>query len=233
MGLSEHKSDDTPDSTDDLRKQARELLALTDLVRKYPSVVSQRVEGLVYVLIGGGISLATLMFAFIIQFVGPLGTNMIAILAFMIFTWLIAYAVGFKLIKPLTQSYTKPGATEDELSLAFKLTWIVLMAFIAVLAIYLFGTDQASLFPPCLQIVMTIGQNANYLQSGKQKNTSALAKGHLTFIALIAVSIIPMLLFPPLSYAILILVDMGGIYGLGIYMLISAEKLLLETPGRD
>jgi hypothetical protein len=41
-----------------------------------------------------------------------------------------------------------------------------------------------------------------------------------------------MLFFPLLGFTILILVDIGGIFIQGVYLLISAEKALFQTTGR-
>jgi hypothetical protein len=41
-----------------------------------------------------------------------------------------------------------------------------------------------------------------------------------------------MLMFLDVAHIFLIIADMGGIYVIGIYMLITAERLLLESKGQ-
>jgi hypothetical protein len=43
------------------------------------------------------------------------------------------------------------------------------------------------------------------------------------------VSIIPIILLSPIAFSIMILVDIGGLYGIGIYTLLTAERLLVQT----
>ncbi|MHA2077930.1 MAG: hypothetical protein ACW99X_10045, partial [Candidatus Thorarchaeota archaeon] len=55
---------------------------------------------------------------------------------------------------------------------------------------------------------------------------------HLYFAIVVFLSIIPMLMFLDVAHIFLIIADMGGIYVIGIYMLITAERLLLESKGQ-
>jgi hypothetical protein len=59
----ESNSDDTKELTqEEMLERAKQLLTLTDLVDRYPAVMERRITGMIFVLIGGGVSLATLFF---------------------------------------------------------------------------------------------------------------------------------------------------------------------------
>jgi hypothetical protein len=94
---------------------------------------------------------------------------------------------------------------------------------------FTFSTGNGVLFIPALQIIMGIGFLSNYLLGRKSIEAEIFTREHLYFAVAIFLSLIPMFLFLELAYVLLIVVDMGGIYVIGIYMLITAERLLLES----
>ena len=76
---------------------------------------------------------------------------------------------------------------------------------------------------------MGTGFLSNYTLGRKSIEADIFTREHLYFAFSIFLSVIPMFLFLELAYVLLIVVDMGGIYVIGIYMLITAERLLLES----
>ena len=96
-----------------------------------------------------------------------------------------------------------------------------------------FGINQPLIFPLVVQITTAFGNFGNYFFSQEETQPDPTVKVHLLFSALLLISIIPIILFPEMMFNIMVIVDMGGIYVVGIYMLITAEKVLLETPGRE
>ena len=216
-----------------MQEQARQLLALTDLVERYPAVVSRRVTGLIYVLIGGGISLAALLFNIMVTYFPGITSNLFIILSFVVGNLLLAWFIVFRLIAPLTKSYTMNQTTDEGMSRQAKITWGILATAIVAISWYAFGSGQTYLFPIGIQLALLIGNFGNYTEAKKDPKEAPFAKSQLVFVLLIAFSLIPMILVPPIAFPIMILVDIGGIYGLGIYMLISAERLLLEVTGRE
>ena len=213
---------------EDMMEKAKQLLLLTDLVEKYPQVVSRRVSGLVYVLIAGGISFATLIFMFLQNIVGtgnPLLINVGFVLLSLIFSW----AIGFRLIVPLTRSYQKE-TTRSSGELIIYAIWAVLGTAIVILSIATFQMGYPDLFAPGLQVIMGCGFAVNYILGRRQTGTfEFFTREQLYFSIVVLLSTIPMLLFPIWSYLILVVVNMGGIYVIGIWMLITAERLLLES----
>lgn len=224
-------SDEDVDSemNEDMLEQAKQLLKLTYLVEKYPAVVERRVAGLVYVLTGGGISLTALIFTSIMPYIGDLTQNMFIILIFVISSLFVSWLVAFRLIVPITRSYPRTQGRE-EMSTRFNLYWLFLAIFIIVSSVYSFGTNQPNLFPLFIQILLTFGMFVNYAEA--QKSTNAFVKEHLIFGIFTMLSIIPILLFPAFGFLVIIIADIGGIYAMGVYMLITAEQLLLESAGR-
>jgi hypothetical protein len=220
-------------SKKEMHEQAKQLLALTDLVERYPAVVSRRVTGLIYVLIGGGISLAALLFSTLVTYFPEITSNIFIILSFVVGNLLLAWFIVFRLITPLTKSYAMNPPTDEGMSSQAKITWGILAIAIVVISWYAFGSGQVYLFPIAIQLVLLIGNIGNYFEAKKDPKEAPFAMSQLVFVLLIAVSLIPIILLPPIAFPIMILVDIGGIYGLGIYMLISAERLLLEVTGRE
>jgi hypothetical protein len=72
----------------------------------------------------------------------------------------------------------------------------------------------------------------NYIFGRRESGEESLTREHLYFAIAVYISIIPMLLFPIFAYVLLVVVDMGGVYVIGIYMLVTAEQLLLESKGQ-
>ncbi len=216
---------------EDMMEKARQLLLLTDLVEKYPQVVARRVSGLIYILVGGGISFATLIFMFLQNILGP-GNPLIVNVGFVLLSLILSWAVGFRLIIPLTRSYQKEAAPSAGDSRIYMI-WGGLGIAIVIASFITFQQGFPNLFAPSLQVIMSIGFAINYLLGRKQEGGfDFFTREHLYFSIVILLSAIPMLVFPTLAYLILVVVNMGGIYVIGIYMMISAERLLLESKGQ-
>ena len=227
----ESKSDDYKDLTqDEMLERAKQLLTLTDLVDRYPAVVERRITGMIFILIGGGVSLATLFFTSLMSAYPDIGTDLFTVLVFVIGSLAFSGIVIFRLINPLTQSYSTMKETSDDgMSLQVKVTWGILVALIIISAIYYFGTGQGHLFPLFMQIVLSIGNAGIYHDMRKDPNSSDVAFAHLILVALMVLSILPIVFLPSISFPIMILVDIGGLYGIGIYTLFTAERLLVQT----
>lgn len=216
-------------SRDEMLEQAKQLLVLTDLVDRYPAVVSRRTTGLIFVLVGGAISLAGLLFATLIAFIGNFADNLFVVLLFIVFNLLIVAIIAFRLVVPLTKSYSPSREPNEGMRKSSKITWAILSISIVIVAVYSFGIGQPYLFAIGNQILLALGNIANYNDARKNPDDAPYARSILVFVILVILSIIPMAIFPVVAFSILILVDIGGIYGLGIYMLVSAERLLLEV----
>lgn len=216
---------------DDMIKKARQLLLLTDLVEKYPQVIARRVSGLVYILIAGGISFATLIFMSLQNILGP-GDPFLVNVGFVLLSLGLSWVIGFRLIVPLTRSYQEKSDPSKADRKIYAL-WTVLCTAIVITSLITFQIGQAQLFPPALQIVMAFGFTMNYL-FGRRTGSELefFSKEQLYFAIAILLGVIPMLVFPQIAFLVLIVVNMGGIYVIGIYMLISAEQLLLESKGQ-
>jgi hypothetical protein len=215
---------------EDLLEQAKQLLVLTDLVDRYPSVVSRRVAGLLYVLIGGAISLTALLFSTLVGFMGESMNSVFVIIPFIVLVLLLTYVIAFRLIIPLTKSFAKEK--EDSMSTTAKVVWGFLSTMIVVTSIYAFGTGQEYFFPIGIQIILFIGNIGNYNEAKKDPNEAIFAKSQLIFSVIVLLSLIPIILVPPAAFSVMILVDIGGIYAMGIYMLLTAERLLIEVTSR-
>ncbi|MFW9786281.1 MAG: hypothetical protein ACFFE1_01285 [Candidatus Thorarchaeota archaeon] len=222
---------------DDLVQKARQLLLLTDLIDKYPAVVSRRVSGLVYLIIAGGISFTTLIFMFLQQVLGP-GDPLLANLGFVLLSLFFSWIVAFRLIVPLTRSYPQQPVVAEGGRYSFAI-WAILGAAIVGVSLILFPSGNFDLFPPALQAIMGTGFLGNYLLGRRSSGEDLLTREHLYFALAVFLSIIPMLVaisqpppIPTLAYVMLIVVDMGGVYVMGIYMLATAERLLLESKGQ-
>jgi hypothetical protein len=214
---------------DEMIEKAKQLLQLTDLIEMYPQVVSRRVAGLVYIIIAGGISFATLIFTFLQNILGP-GDPLIVNMGFVLLSLLFSWVVGFRLVVPLTQSYPQKTET-DKGGKSVLVIWGILVVAIIAASFMTFQAGLPQFFPPALQLIMGIGFMANYVL-GRRGGVEFYSQEHAVFAMTILLSIIPMLMLPVISYIILIVVDMGGIYVIGIYMLITAERLLLESKGQ-
>jgi hypothetical protein len=215
---------------EDVVEKARQLLLLTDLVDKYPMVVAKRVAGLIYLIIAGGISFATLVFNFLQDLLGP-GDPFLLNLGFVILSLFFSWVVAFRLVIPLTRSYPQEPEPKNGEKAPFVL-WGILGAVIIILSLLTFSAGLGELFPPLLQAVMGFGFLMNYIFGRKGSGVEFYTREHLYFALVILLSIIPMLLFPAAGYVFIIIADMGGIYVVGIYMLITAERLLLESKGQ-
>ncbi|MFX1265847.1 MAG: hypothetical protein ACFFH0_10745 [Promethearchaeota archaeon] len=217
--------------SDDELADARRLLALTDIVDKYPQVVQRRVTGIIYVLIGGGISFATLVMFVLTVALEPLAWNPLLNLLFVGVCLLITWIITFRLVGPLTRSAPQQ-IREDENIKFFYLMWGVIAIILAVSSVILFTQENQWLFPVLVQVLLGFGQTASYYMGREDVTGVAFVKENLALGLAALLSIPFMLLVPLLSYLILIVVDIGGMYLLGIYALITAERLLLESTGR-
>ncbi len=219
-------------SQEEMLEKAKQLLTLTNIVEMYPAVVERRVMGLIFILIGGAISFATLIFTNLINIIGFGEGFLFLFIAFVIICLGLGFGITLKLITPIYKSYSKTESSKHEMSRAAKITWGVLTSLIIASSIYVTYTDQMFLFVIFIQIFLALGNGANYYDSIRNQGATTAAKELLMFAIIIAISIIPMLLFMDFAYLILIVVDMGGLYIIGIYLLVTAEKMLLEGSGR-
>lgn len=217
--------------TDDDLADARRLLVLTDIVERYPQVVTRRVTGIIFILIGGGISFATLVMFVLTIVLEPQPWNPLLNLLFVGVSLLITWVIAFRLVGPLTKSIPR-YEIEQEGAWIFYLMWTIIAIILAVSSVIIFTQDNQWLFPIEVQVLLGIGQTATYFGSKRDPQSAAFAKENLALGMTAIISIPFMLLLPMLAYLILIIVDIGGIYLLGVYALITAERLLLESTGR-
>ncbi|MFW9910806.1 MAG: hypothetical protein ACFFCT_14180 [Candidatus Odinarchaeota archaeon] len=212
---------------DELIKKAKQLLLLTDLIDKYPKVVARRVSGLVYLIIAGGISFAALIYMSLQNVVGPIDpvlTNMAFVGISLFFSWLVT----FRLVLPLTKSYPEEPKPKTGEKAPF-IVWGILAIAIIIDAFVSFSTGNGVMFILVLQIIMGTGFLSNYVLGRRSVEADIFTREHLYFSLAVFLSVIPMFLFLEIAYVIMIVVDMGGIYVIGIYMLITSERLLLES----
>ncbi len=214
-------------SDEDMVEKAKQLLLLTDLIDKYPKVVARRVSGLIYLIIAGGISFATLIYMSLQNILGPIDPVLVN-LGFVGMSLFFSWVVAFRLVLPLTQSYPKEPEPIEGQKAPF-VVWGILAVAIVTVALLTFSTNNSLFFIPILQIIMGTGFLSNYILGRKSVEADIFTREHLYFSLVIFLSAIPMFLILDLAYVLLIVVDMGGIYVMGIYMLITAERLLLET----
>ncbi len=227
-----HSTDSIDLGRDETLDGAKQLLTLTNLVEMYPAVVERRITGLILILIGGAVSFATLIYTNIINLIGHEDGNLFLSIAFVVISLGLAFGIALKLIAPIYKSYVRTDSSRNEISPFLKRTWGVLTALIITLSVYAALTNQMLIFVIFLQVIMAIGNGANYYDINRHQDIPTSKKEFLVFAIVIALSIVPMILFMDFAYIILILVDMGGLYLIGIYMLVTAEKLLLESSGR-
>jgi len=214
----------------DRSEKARQLLLLADLVDKYPQVVSRRVAGLVHILIGGGISFATLVFMSLQDLLGP-GDPFLTALGLVVLSLVFSWVISVRLIVPLTGSYLA-ATSASQGGRAVSLLWGVLAVSIVLSALAIFQSGSAGLFPPTLQLIMGCGFMVTYVLAKRTGSSNFYTVDHFYFATAILLSAIPTFLIPAAAYMILIVVDMGGIFLIGVHMLITAERLLLETKGQ-
>lgn len=215
------------ENNEELLEKAKQLLLLTDLVDLYPKVVARRVSGLVYLIIAGGISFATLIYMSLQNVFGPVDpvlVNLVFVGISLFFSWIVA----FRLVLSLTQSYPEEPRQKEGEKAPF-IVWGTLAVVIVVVALITFSSGNGVLFIPILQIIMGTGFLSNYILGKRDVEVDIFTREHLYFAFAIFLSIIPMFLFIEIAYVLLIVVDMGGIYIIGIYMLITSERLLLES----
>ncbi|MGY5879497.1 MAG: hypothetical protein RTV31_04555 [Candidatus Thorarchaeota archaeon] len=212
---------------DEMIEKAKQLLLLTDLVDKYPMVVARRVSGLIYLLIAGGISFATLIYMTLQDVLGP-GDPLLVNLAFVVLSLFFSWLVAFRLVLPLTQSYPKESTPVEGERAPFVI-WGILAAAILILSFVTFSSGTGYLFVPALQLIMGTGFLSNYILGRRSEGMEFFTREHLYFALVVFISFIPMIIFLEFAYVILIIADMGGIYIVGIYMLITSERLLLES----
>ena len=227
-----HSSSTDEVSQDEMLRQARQLLTLTDLVERYPSVIAKRVNGLIFVLIGGGISLAGLIFITIMPYFESSGLGLLSVLAFISMNLIISWAISFRLIAPLVESYGDLSSNEP-MSTEARVFWGIIAATVVIATLVSFGTGQVFLFAPIMQGVLFLGNTANYFEAKRDKNQESVSFAFLVYAVVIGISLLPILLLPDIAFTIMIAADIGGLYGMGIYMLLTAERILIETLGRD
>lgn len=218
------------ETDDEMVEKAKQLLLLTDLVDNYPRVVERRVAGLIYLIIAGGMSFAILIYMTLQDVIGP-GDPLIVNLGFVVLSLLFSWIVAFRLVLPLTSSYPKKTTTDNDGKLPLVI-WGILVIAMVLLSFATFSTGNGALFAPGLQIIMGIGFLSNYIGGRRTSELEFYTHEHLYFAIVVFLSIIPMLMFLNIAHLFLIIADMGGIYIMGIYMLITAERLLLESKGQ-
>jgi len=231
MDSSEDQHDNEEMTEDEALKKAKQLLQLTDLVERYPSVIERRVGGIIYLIISGGIALSYAAVTTVMDFLMEIGGNLLIAFVVMGLSLFVAWGAAFRLVVPLTKSY--PKTREDGVSPLTKVVWGPVIVAIVLATVFLSGSDNQVYLPFVLQVLITIGNVGNYVDFRRTSQEKPFMRAQLVFVLLLAISTIPMLLFPSIGYAVILLVDVGGIFVQGIYMLISAENLLLETKGRD
>ncbi len=230
----ESKSENQNDlSQEEMRESAMKLLKLTDLVDRYPAVVERRVTGLIFVLIGGGVSIITLVYTTLFGFFQALGLELISVVFFVVISLLVSFIIAFRLIVPLTKSYTSIEQEEDQSSWLVNVIWGAFAIIMVISSIYSFGTGQPLLFLIVVQIILAIGNLAIYLDMRKNPKSVDYSLSHLVFVLLVSLSLIPILALPELAFSVMILVDIGGLYAQGIYILMTAERILVQTMGRE
>ena len=217
------------ETEDDMIEKAKQLLLLTDIVEKYPLVVARRVAGLVYIIMAGGISFVTLIFMSLQDILGP--GDFLINLGFVIFSLVFSWIIAFRLVIPLTRSYPQEP-TLDEGGRATLVIWGILVVAIVIVSLLTFSAGMDNLFPPVLEFIMGIGFLSNYMLGRRNTSVEFYTHEHLYFAITVLLSIIPMLLFPAMAYVIIIISCVGGIFVVGIYMLITAERLLLASKGQ-
>ncbi len=220
------------DAENDMIEKAKQLLVLTDLVDKYPQVVARRVAGLVYLIIAGGISFATLILMNLQDILGQ-GNILLVNIGFVLLSLVFSWVVAFRLVVPLTRSYPEDPRAEEG-GKGVIVLWGILATAIIISALVTFqgDADMQLLFAPSLQFIMGCGFAANYVLGKRGAGVEFYSKEHAYFAIAIFLSLIPMLMFLDKAYLFIILVDMGGIYIIGIYMLVTAERILLESKGQ-
>lgn len=221
---------ENPEAENDMVEKAKQLLLLTDLVDRYPQAVARRVAGLIYLIIAGGISFATLILMTLQDIFGT-GNALLVNIAFVFISLFFSWVVAFRLVAPLTQSYPK-DPRPDESGRGVILLWGILAIAIVVIAFVSFQSDLEYLFAPALQMIMGFGFSANYVLGRRGEEVEFYSREHAFFAIAVFLSVIPMLMFLQYSYVFIIIVDMGGIYIIGIYMLATAERILLESKGQ-
>jgi len=222
-------SPDKIQADEDMIEKAKQLLLLTDIVDKYPLVVARRVAGLIYIIMAGGISFVTLIFMSLQDILGP--GDFLINLGFVIFSLVFSWIVAFRLVIPLTRSYPQEP-TLDEGGRATLVIWGILVVAIVIVSLLTFSAGMDNLFPPVLEFIMGIGFLSNYILGRRNTSVEFYTHEHLYFAITVLLSIIPMLLFPAMAYVIIIISCVGGIFVVGIYMLITAERLLLASKGQ-
>jgi hypothetical protein len=185
------------------------------------------------VLIGGGISFATLIYISILSVLGDLAQNILVNVIFVVVALFIAWIITFRLIMPIARLYPEPELSDEKSEFKIKLLWAALATVMIISSVLAFGINQPLIFPLVVQITTAFGNFGNYFVAREDPQSDPTAKVHLLFSAMLLLSVIPIILLPELMFTIMVIVDMGGIYVVGIYMLITAEKVLLETSGRD
>jgi len=218
------------ESNEEMIEKAKQLLFLTDLVDKYPLVVARRVSGLVNLIIAGGMSFATLIYMTLQSVIGP-GDPLIVNLGFVALSLLFSWIVAFRLVLPLTSSYPEKEKIDNDEKSGI-IVWGVLVAAMVILSFATIGTGNVQLFAPFLQVIMGVGFFSNYIGARSAVDVEFRTREYLYFAIVVFLSIIPMMMFLEIAYIFLIVADMGGIYIIGIYMLITSERLLLESKGQ-
>ncbi|MFX1533428.1 MAG: hypothetical protein ACFFDI_04270 [Promethearchaeota archaeon] len=217
---------------EDLLQQAKKFLILADLVDRYPGVIERRVIGLYYILMAGALSISIVTFLSLFNTLLDFDANLLFIVIIS-GSLLVAFSVAVGLINSLGKVYRPSEPIKLRSKVLFLVFWVIIsLIFVISFIIGIIG-NFSLVFPVTVQLLLAIIMIGNYLNDVRSRNQSLRAgREHLFFGLVAAASIIGIFVFPAYSYTIMVLVDLSGFYLLGIYILISAEKFLLEMTGR-
>ncbi|MCK5152484.1 MAG: hypothetical protein KAQ65_11600, partial [Candidatus Thorarchaeota archaeon] len=123
MNSDSTSNDEKDPSQEEMLERAKQLLTLTDLVDRYPAVVERRITGIIFILIGGGVSLAALVFSSLMDTFPGIGSDVFVVVLFVVGILTFTGIIVFRLIIPLTQSYSNIKQKEKRMSNAMKVTW--------------------------------------------------------------------------------------------------------------
>jgi hypothetical protein len=163
-----------------------------------------------------------------LQNILEVGDSLFINIGFVLLSLLFSWVVAFRLIVPLTQSYPQEQTT-DQGGKGVLVVWAILAALIITSAVITFQGGMEYLFAPILQFIMGCGFLTNFVLGKRDSDVEFYSREHFYFALAVFLSLIPMLLLPTIAYIFIIVVDMGGIFVIGIYMLITSERLLLES----
>ena len=111
--------------------------------------------------------------------------------------------------------------------------WCALAVIMVIASIYSFGTNQPHLFSIVVQGSLAFGNLVIYYGLRKDPKSVDYSTSHLVLVIIVILSLVPIIAIPQIAFPMIIIVDIGGLYALGIYILITAERMLVQTMGSD